>query len=176
MSDLDSDVSLRETSTREAGKKPANRDTSGAHVHKLYLNGVGSLALGLLTAAGNIAGFVARYWKPIALVALALLIMGVLRGCHFPFVGDIGKSRGEIILERDLAIRGAEIASKFGDARVEITRSFDNTASSIARDLAAGTDELENLRDAETLLFLTGWASADRRLCNNAGPCGNPGA
>ena len=137
---------------------------------------VTQIASNWLSAIGNVAGFLLRYWKPLALICLALAIMGVLRGCHFPFVGDLGKSRGEIILERDLATRRAEIATKFGDARVEITRQFDRTASSIERDLAIGTEEIEDLRDAETTVFLLAWAAADRRLCNSAGPCGNPGA
>lgn len=51
-------------------------------------------------AAGNILGFILHYWKPVALIVLALLLISAFRGCaRLPF----GESREHAQMRAELA-------------------------------------------------------------------------
>lgn len=120
-------------------------------------------------ALTNILGFFLRYWQPIVLVILALVIISAFRGCSLPFDG---KSKDALRLERELAEARAETQEQLRQRDEAIAAIRINTAREIAQirlesqrghdEIAAATPEHEEPLDAG---LVAAWRSSLDRLC-----------
>lgn len=115
-------------------------------------------------ALANIARFIWRWKWAILVVLLFFLGFGWMRGCA-PSLGDFGKSKGEIALERDIAINRADVEGVVHEATAEIMAEFNRRMGGLEAAAMASRQILESVPDdASDLEYLRSWASADRLL------------
>lgn len=113
--------------------------------------------------ATNIVAFLWRWKGPLAVLVLLMFVMGAMRAC-VPF-GDLGKSRGEIRLERDIAVRTDAVRAEVHAGALEISNDWNRRAANIDAALTRGRETLEDIpRETSELDFLLAWAGADREL------------
>lgn len=134
---------------------------------------MGSRKLG--RAVANIARFLWRWKWALLVVAFFFFGVGLLRGC-VPSIGDLGKSRGEIALERELAQAETELQEAVNARDAIIAQAAQEAAIHRAQisvlldqgrqDIEAATPDDETQIDPSLELA---WRGALGRLYANAG-------
>lgn len=125
----------------------------------------------VITGLARICAFCWRY--KLALLALAIFIMGasVLRGCSIPFA-DIGKSRGQIALEREIAegeVETQKTINKRDGALDDLADELEAIRREIRYTAEQGRNEIEAARPTDEAPIDPGvvaaWRSSLDRLC-----------
>lgn len=97
----------------------------------------------------GLVGFLVRYWKPIALVLLALFILGLMRGCSLPF--DWGKSKGELRLERELAEANTRLAqheTRLSELSRDLAVNSERDRSRVSTIISQANEDIDNAVEA----------------------------
>lgn len=106
------------------------------------------------------------------ILVVVLFLSGVawLRGCAGPVsLGDLGKSRGQIIAERDAARSGQQVTIRIDQAAQAASDAFISTRDRLRDAHAAGRQIVEAHSHAGDADFLLAYAAADRGLLDAAG-------
>lgn len=121
-------------------------------------------------AGGNIIAFLWRWRGPIAALLVLVVIAGVMRSCASPF--DLGKSRGEIRLERDLALEQSRITAIVAERDAAIAAAAQAVAVRRAEIVYIARQGREEIASAQPLIespidakLVTAWRGAVERLC-----------
>lgn len=95
-------------------------------------------------ALTNILGFFLRYWQPIVLVIIAVVIISAFRGCSLPFDG---KSKDALRLERELAEANTRLAqheTRLGELSRDLAVNTERDARRRATVIAQAEQEIED--------------------------------
>lgn len=109
------------------------------------------------------------------ILVVVLFLSGVawLRGCAGPVsLGDLGKSRGQIIAERDAARSGQQVTIRIDQAARAASDAFVSTRDRLRDARDAGRHITEATSHAGDAAFLLAYAAADRGLLDAAGRSG----